>query len=282
MGTRPKEPELERCLCLRADSPLWAGGVPQLSVLTFEGDEGSTAPPEPKVDRGSSKYAFDLAIVNNGARALRDIRVTLTFARRNKGGRRVGATDRGLFWEGALAPATAVKWKVRAPGSEMRTDVGVTGTLAEANLDPAPADAFFALTSARVRAVRVHGAVMLAYLRDPRAAEVVRALSSRGSGDEARIARVRRAAAPVIACDVRREGDKLSACVWNGASRPMHGLSLRAASAEEGAEHAEPRTLPIEPTVPVHEGLRLRFDVGESMAEPPAEVWVVDPAARDE
>jgi hypothetical protein len=269
-------PEPPHCLCARADSPLWENGIPWLSVLTFEGDEAATADPEPKLDkRDFPKYQFDLAIVDNAARALRDVRLTLTFARRTAGGKRVGAVDRGLFWEGVLAPGHAVKWHVSAPGNELRTDVSVTGTLESARLDPAPADAFFALTSARVRAVRVHGAVMLAYLRDPRAADVARALAAQSSADDVRLARVRRAAAPVIACDVRRNEETLEACIFNGASQPKSGLALREVPA---APNAEPRSFPIERAVPVHDGLRLRFQVPPDLA---SEVAVADPAALD-
>lgn len=267
-------PQPERCLCLRADSPLWRDGVPVLSVLTFEEDEGAMGAPEPKLDRrGFPKYRFDVAIVNNGARALRDVRLTLTFARRTESGRRVGAVDRGLFWEGVLSPGHAVKWHVSGPGNEVRTDVSVTGTLAAAHLDPAPADAFFALTSARVRAVRVHGALMLAYLRDPRAEDAARALAAQSSNDDALLARIRRAAAPVFACDVKREGERLDACIFNGASQPRSGISIREVPETPGA--TEPRSVPIDRPIPVHEGLRVHLQVSPDFAP---EIQVVDPS----
>ncbi|APR80501.1 Hypothetical protein A7982_05848 [Minicystis rosea] len=270
------EPEPERCLCVRADSPLWKDGIPVLSVLTFEGDETAIEAPAPTLDgKGFPKYRFDLAIVNNGARGLRDVRLTLTFARRTEAGRRVGAVDRGLFWEGILRPGHAAKWHVAAPGNEVRTDVSVTGTLASQNLDPAPADAFYALTSARVRAARVHGAMMLAYLRDPRAGDVARALAAQSSSDEALLARVRRAAASVIACDVRREGGALEACVFNGSSRARSGLSLREVTDAAGAT---PRSFAIPATVPVHEGIRVRIQIPLDISE---ELGIVDPLSAD-
>jgi hypothetical protein len=273
-GELPVAKERERCLCLRADSPLWKTEIPILSVLTFESDEGPTVAPTPTLDRkGFPKYRFDLAIVNNGARPLRDIRLTLTFARRTASGKRVGAVDRGLFWSGVLGAGHAAKWHLKAPGNEVRTDLSVTGTLARAHLDLAPADAFFALTSARVRPVRVHGAVMLAYLRDPRADAAARALLARGAADAETLARVRRAAASVIACDVRREGERLDACVWNGASTPKRGLALREVPASPGAP---PRSVPIDGAVPVHEGIRVSFDVPADFSD---EIAIVDPAA---
>lgn len=269
-------PEPARCLCVRADSPLWKDGVPQLSVLTFEGDEGETGDPAPHPDRrGFPKYKFDVAIVNNGARGLRDVRLTLTFARRTASGKRVGAVDRGLFWEGVLSAGHAVKWHVAAPGNEVRTDVSVSGTLAAQNLDPAPADAFFALTSARVRAVRVHGAVMLAYLRDPRAEGAVRALAAQSGSDADLLARVHRAAAPVFACSIQRTPERLSACIFNGSAKPRPGIALREVQAAPGAE---PRTLPLEHPIPVHEGYQVSFSVPPDFSD---EIAVVDPASAD-
>jgi hypothetical protein len=266
-------PRPERCLCTRADSPLWKDGLPQLSVITFAGDDGPPGPPEPRADRASRpQYSFDVAVVNNGARALHDIRLTLTFARRTEAGRRVGAVDRGLFWGGALAPGHAVKWHVAAPGNEVRFDVSVAGTLADAHVDPAPADAFLGLLSSHVRAVRVHGATMLAYLRDPRADGAARALSSQSPAEEALLARVRRAAAPVFACDVRRAEGRLDACIFNGSSLPKSGLALREVGAAPGAS---PRTSPIEAAVPVHEGVRVAVPMEGA---PPEDVEVVEGA----
>lgn len=276
-------PAPERCLCARADSPLWKDGVPVLGILTFEGDDGALTDPLPREDKARfPAYDFDLAVVNNAARALRDVRVTLTFARRSSAGRRVGAVDRGLFWGNVLSPGHAVKWHVSAPGSEVRVDAGVTGTLAQAHLDPGPADAFFALTSSRFRAVRLHGAAMLAYLRDPRAADVARALAVQGAGDAAFLGRIRRAAAPVIACDLRREGEHLEACVFNGASQPKGGLALREVPASPASPPSpgagDPRSVPLDAIVPVHDGLRLALTIPVDFA---AELAVVDPATTE-
>jgi hypothetical protein len=270
-----RAPEPERCVCSRADVPLWKDGVPLLGVLAFHGVEeapGAVADLAPAPDRrGSPRFDFDLAVVNDGARPLRDIRLTLTFARRTPEGKRVGAVDRGLFWEGVLAPGAAVKWKVAAPGTEIRLDASVTGTLAQAHVDPAPADGFFHLTKSHFRAVRLHGALMLAYLRDPRAAAVARALSARGAGDDLLLARIRSAAAPVIACETRREGTMVEACIFNGSSQTRSGLSLREVTPPAGAAA---RSAPVPVPVPVHEGRRVRVEVPDDFG---TELSVSDP-----
>jgi hypothetical protein len=268
-------PDPERCTCARADSPLWKDGVPTLAMLTFHGDDEASAPLVPTIDRAERpQLDFDLAVVNDGARPLRDVRLTLSFARRSPAGRRVGAVDRGLFWGGLLPPGAAVKWRVSAPGSEMVVDASVTGTLAKARLDPAPADAFFRLLSSRFRAVRVHGALMLAYLRDPRADEAVRALGSQSAADEALLARIRRAAAPVIACDVGRDEGRVEACIFNGSSRAQRGLVLRDVVPSGTPAHGAP----IEVAVPVHEGRRVTLAIPEGLGE---EIAVGEPGAAD-
>jgi hypothetical protein len=254
-----------RCFCQRAMSPLWAEGIPALQILTFAGEDDLGSGAVPREDRpGSPRYDLDVAAVNDGAQPIRDVRVTVTFARRNKAGRRVGAVDRGLFWSGLLAPGHAVKWHVRAPGSEMKIDASVTGTLEDAGLDPAPAVAFAELTRSRWRAVRAHGALMLAYLHDPRGREAALALDGRTPEDRLFLARIARAAAPVIACDAKIEGDRLGVCVFNGASTPREGLELR------GLPAAAPR-FPIAGKLGVHEGGRL--DV--PFAGPSPEEWAV-------
>ncbi len=273
-STSRAEPEPERCVCTRADSPLWKDGVPVLAVLTFHGDDEAAARScPPSTRKGFPRFDFDLAVVNDGARPLHDVRVTLTFARRDAGGRRVGAVDRGLFWGGVLAPGAAVKWRVSAPGSEMRVDASVSGTLAQARVDPAPADAFYRLGASHFRAVRVHGAAMLAYLRDPRAEAAARALQAQSAADEplarAGSAAPRRRCSPATCA---APPPAVEACVFNGSSRPSRGLALR----EIAAAGTAARSFPLEMTVPVHEGRRVTWAVPDDLG---AELAVSDPSA---
>jgi hypothetical protein len=272
------------CTCARADSPLWQDGMPVLRVLATP-HEGAEAKKPGKLD-------LDVAAVNDAARPLRDVRVVLTFARRTSNGRRVGVTDRGLFWGGALAPGQAVKWRVRAPGTEVRIDASVTGTLGEdpalvpgapataASPPPAPPEAFAPLATARLRSVRLHAATMLAYLRDPKAADAARDLGATSPEEAVAIARLGRASAPVVACGLRVEGTDLVACVMNGSTEVAEGLVLREIAAPKAAEgdaapavDAPPgRAWPIAGVVPVHEGARIRVPLEGQPA--PVEVEV--------
>jgi hypothetical protein len=240
-----------RCACMRAASPLWSEGIPALRILTFAGEDDLGGPPVAKEERqGSPRFDLDVAAVNDGSQPLRDVRVTLTFARRNKAGRRVGAVDRGLFWSGLLAPGHAVKWHVRAPGSEVRIDASVTGTLDDAGVDPAPAVAFAELTRSRWRAVRAHGALMLSYLHDARGREAALALDGRTAEDRALLARIARAGLPVVACEPKVTDGRLAICVFNAGATARGDLELR------GLPLMAPR-IPIAGALGVHEGVRL-------------------------
>jgi hypothetical protein len=258
---RPPTTEPDRCTCMHADSPLWKNGIPRLAVLTFHGEEELAGPLVPQVDReGASKYEFDIAVVNDGARPIHNPTLTLVFARRRPNGRRV-ATDRGLFWEGDLAPGAAIKWRVKAPGTEMRIDVSVTGTLEEAGMAPAPPDAFqHLLASSHFRAVRAHAALMLAYLRDPRAEAAARDVQ--GAGDPSFTPALLRASAPVFACDVRRASGRLDACIFNATSRIAKGLVLRQVTLGAPAQ-----SFPVETEVPVHEGRHVSAPIPEDVGE---------------
>jgi hypothetical protein len=245
------------CTCERADSPLWRGGVPILSVLPISKRQdpgralGDISPLSD--EEGISRYDFDLAVVNNAAVALNDLRVLLTFARRDKKGRRRGVTDRGLFWEGELGPGRSVKWGVKAPGSELRVDVPekrLLGTVASA-----PADSFRKLLSARQPLVRLHAATMLAYLGDPGAADAARGLGALPPTDELTRARILRATAPLRVCEIASDAGTLTACVHNASDSVARGLSL-----VEVTPGGDGRRRPIDEPVLPRSGLRVSFE----------------------
>lgn len=267
----PPPPPPERCFCRRADSPLWRDGVPVLSVLTTTGPDGTLAPPAPEIDeKDGPVFRYDLAVVNNGAARLREARIVLTYARRDAQDRRVGVTDRGLYWGRPLAPGKAVKWVTEGPGTEVRIDKSEPGTLEERGIAPAPADAFFALTRARHRVVRLHAAMMLAYLHDPRANEAIAAIGAPMTEEAWTLRRIGAAAKSIIACDVKAADGQLSACVFNSSTKSGAGLSLREIQDDEAKP---PRAWPVQIEVPVHDGVRLRWPIE---GDPPGDLVVAE------
>ena len=243
------EPRLPRCVCPRAASPLWNEGLPVLEVLVASRPEDGSGRVLPSERRG---YDFDLSVVNNGATPLRDVSVLVTFARRDGQNRRVGATDRGLYWGRPLYPGRAIKWHIKAPGTEMRIDPPRLGLL-EPGREPASPDAFHELSRARQRVVRIHAAKMLAYLRDPRALEVLASLGPPSSDEEIVLARITRAARPVIACDLAPSSDALEVCLFNGSLSPQRVVAAR--TLPEGETPSQRAPLPV--VVPVHDGVRI-------------------------
>ncbi len=238
-------PSLPTCSCERSDSPLWRTGLPVLSMLTIPKSPAESIAPV-KNRRGRYRYDFDVAVVNNAAEALKDVRVVLTFARRNDKNERVGATDRGLFWEGLLAPAKSVKWNVKAPGTELRVDMDEKRMLT--SVPPASADGFEKLLRAKQPAVRLHAAMMLAYLGDARAEEAVRGLGVL-TGDAALIQeRILRTLRPLKVCDVEFAEEGMQACAWNGTDAPLTNASV----AETGPDG---RVVEIGEPIPAKTGL---------------------------
>jgi hypothetical protein len=243
-------PPAERCSCARADSPLWRGGVPVLSVIPIAKHPKAGAPlgvVAPEVDRkGVPRYAFDVAVVNNAAAPVEDVKLVLTFARRNEKGDRVGVTDRGLFFEGELAPARSVKWSVKAPGSEVKIDVSDARLLGD-GVAAAPAEGYVRLLRASKPAVRLHAAMMLAWLGDPGAADAARALGDLGEAEEAMRQRILRAAQPLRVCDVAvDDAGRLTACAFNAGTEIASSLRLSEV-APEGAGRSADVPGPIAP-----------------------------------
>ncbi|NUO52894.1 MAG: HEAT repeat domain-containing protein [Polyangiaceae bacterium] len=257
------------CACERADSPLWSGGIPVLSVLPISKSREpghALGDISPKVNkRGRGRYDFDLAIVNNAAFALNDVRVLLTFARRDEKGERRGVTDRGLFWEGELGSGRSVKWGVKAPGTEVRIDVAESRLLSEAAgaSGPASREAFKKLLGARQPLVRLHAATMLAYLGDPEAIEAARGLGALSEADEMTRSRISRALAPIRVCDVKSTEGTLSACVHNSSKDVVRDLVLAEVAPSGGG-----RKRPIDEAILAGAGIRVAIpDFGEAPEE---------------
>lgn len=228
----PAPPALPSCTCARADSPLWASAMPALSIVLISKQKGEDGKPLPTIapfltKRGASRYSFDVAVVNNTNVSLKDVRVVVTFARRNKQGERVGATDRGLY-SANLRPGKSMKWSVSGPGTEYKIEITEKRTLgaAKGQLAPAPPDAFVTLLGAKQPPVRLHAALMLAYLHDARARDAADALGDLTESDDAVRQMVLRATEPLSLCDARVSEDALDACVTNGGGSATPPLEI--------------------------------------------------------
>src|SRR5690606_17706634 len=97
---------------------------------------------------------LDLAVVNNGARTFDTIDLVATFARRDERGRRRNLIERGMHWPRKLRPGQAVKWRLEANGAEVKVEGRYDRRLGE--IEPADADAIYALRDANLPLVRLH------------------------------------------------------------------------------------------------------------------------------
>ncbi|MBK9258816.1 MAG: hypothetical protein IPM54_03155 [Polyangiaceae bacterium] len=251
----PPKPRLPRCVCPRPSSPLWNDGILALEVLfAARPDDGSGVVVPMPDKRNRPRYDFDVSVVNNASTPLPEVTVLLTFARRDEAGTRVGATDRGLYFAGPLLPGRAVKWHVVAPGTEMRVEPSVVGML-DADRAPASADAFFELSRARLRTVRMHAAKMLAYHRDKRVHDVLAALGPPKPGEERLLARIARVSRDVFACDIKSVEASFEVCLVNTTLKPARVAAVSPLGADDAV--AGRHALDVE--VPVHDGVRVRL-----------------------
>jgi len=205
------------CSCDRSDSPLWADGLPRMSILAHN-RPGPTSYDRPSV------YP-EIAVVNNSSEDLKDIVMVVDFILAARDGRKARVVDKqDLFWEGRLSPGKAVKWRVRGRGDDYSVTSFVSGMIGQDDVKPAPADAFYKLSmTANTPSVRLHGTKMLAYLGDERVAEGLEKLREEGREEMAEtVEQIALAASPLRVCSVNAQLDPnnkgqmiVKACVFN-------------------------------------------------------------------
>lgn len=248
VASAPAEEPLGLCMCQGPSSPYLPGRLPRLSVL-------------PRVERQRSDPArpsltLEVAVVNNSGAPLREVKGNVNFL---VPGATAGApprvtNERGFYYEGPLPPGHAVKWHLTGRGTSYRVVHDFDDSIA--NDDLAPADAFAELLQARTRSVRVHGAMMLARMRDERAPKAIEGLREGATESEQTLLRaLARAAAPVYVCEVEQTQEEgkleLSACLMNTTEEEVGPVDAIAS--------VEPREPGVEPVEPVARVLRGRI-----------------------
>jgi hypothetical protein len=249
------------CRCARADSLLWADPPPRLSVLVLK---QRVRPGRGKLEHESVRKRYtdvDVAVVNNGNTELKDITLEVLFFTRDAGtSRRVQVDSRPLFYEGPLLAGQAIKWGTDAEGTEVEIQGPALGSLGAEGESTAPSDRFAELLEAHHRPVRLHAAMMLAYLGDARAREALLKLREALREDEAPyLDRLLQATAEVRVCRLAvkqdASGASLSGCLYNNApaAKKELGLKLRGLDAPVLANDpvGNPPNLVAEPVLDV-------------------------------
>jgi hypothetical protein len=223
----------EPCRCTRADSLLWADPIPRLGILVMKQRvrQGRGAPHKESVRK---RYTdVDVAVVNNGSTELEEIALLVLFHERDAGSsRRTQVSSRPLFYEGPLLPGQALKWSTEAEGTEIEIQGPALGSLGPEGESAAPSDRFVELLKAQNRPVRMHGAMMLAFLGDARARDGALALSEALREDEAPyLGRLLQAIGDLRVCRLavrdERENRRVSGCLYNASAEPKTNMGVK-------------------------------------------------------
>src|SRR5690606_24220323 len=150
----------EACECQRADSALWSLQFPRLSTLLIEQRN--------RPHKDHQHLEIELAVVNNGNTTLDEVNLMVHFFE-GEGGEKRHTKNRPLHYGASLRPAQAIKWHVEARGTSFSIDNPLAQVLPENEKELAGVEGFAELLRANHRPVRLHGAMMLAYLGDQRA-----------------------------------------------------------------------------------------------------------------
>jgi hypothetical protein len=236
----------EPCRCTRADSLLWADPIPRLGILVLKerARQGRGAPHKESVRK---RYTdVDVAVVNNGSTELEEISLLVLFYEREPGSnRRTQVSSRPLFYEGPLLPGQALKWSTDAEGTEIEIQSPALGSLGPEGESAAPSDRFAELLTAQNRPVRLHGAMMLAFLGDPRAREGALALREALREDEAPyLGRLLQAIGELVVCRLavkdERENRRVSGCLYNASAETKTNLGVKLRGLDGAVRSSDP------------------------------------------
>lgn len=278
---RPGAATEGRCSCKRSSSLLWNEPIPKLGILVLS----------QKVVSGPvrKRTEVDIAAVNNGDKDLREIALSLEFFEQDPppSNRKYSVAHRAVYFEGPLTPGQAIKWNVEARGSTFDVDKPIPGDLGLDGEGAAPTNLIADLLNANHRPVRLHGAMLLGYLGDPRAKEAALKLREAMREDEAPyLDRLVRALGDVRTCDLKVSGGgperSVEACVFNNSNESRPKLALRVRGLDAKVNPAEPigkppnvateATFALPGELPAQAGVivRAKLDVSGVSAEPVA------------
>ncbi len=194
---------------------------------------------------------LELGVVNNSKTDVPELSLLVEFFERDPppSNKRYSVVTRPLFYEGPLRPAQAIKWSVEGQGVEFEVHNPVPGDVGAFGDDAAPSNLFAELLSANHRPVRLHAAMMLSFLGDPRARDAVLELREALREDEAPyLNRLIVAQAPIKVCKLQVEPMQRSgsACLFNAGAEARKDLGLRVRALAGEVSHADPVGQPPE------------------------------------
>jgi hypothetical protein len=246
------------CECKRADSILWTGGFPRISTLLI-----SSAT---RAHNEHSHLELELGVVNNSNESLPEVNLMVQFFE-DEGKRPM--KERPLHYEGPLRPGQAVKWHVEARGTSFQVHNPIREILSAPGAY-APAGEFAELLKANHRPVRLHGAMMLAFLGDARAkGGAMKLQEALRESEQPYLERVLLTQNEVITCDWRASTEgrtrEVSACAFNQGSTPQQQLAARVRGLDRPFDHRNPVSTP--PQVIVEQTWNLPGELAPKMGQ---------------
>jgi hypothetical protein len=231
------------CECQRSDSVLWRTPPSRLSPVLIE---QSTRP-----HKDHTHLELELGVVNNSNEPMKELTLVVRFYEQEPppSKKKRHTKDRPLYFEGPLLPGRAIKWHVEARATHFELENPKPEPLVPGGDSTAPADAFAELLDANHRPIRLHGAMMLAFLNDPRAQKGAATLKEALREEEAPyLDRVLQAASEVQTCRVTASEQGsirvVQACLFNQSAAPRSELAVRVRALSHEFDHRTPVAVP--------------------------------------
>lgn len=244
----------DACTCTRASSALWALEFPRMSTLLIE--------QRSRTHKEHQHLELELAVINNGSKTLDEVNLLVQFYE-NDG--KKPTKDRPLHYGAPLRPAQAIKWHVEARGTSFSVVNRHADVLPDDRKEMSSADGFAELLRANHRPVRLHGAMMLAYLGDDRAkGGAVKLREALREAEGPYLDRVLATRGDLITCDWRASEQgrvrQVSACVFNVTSKPIERIGVKARALDRLFDYRNPIAAP--PVVIAEKLVRLPDPIG--------------------
>jgi hypothetical protein len=278
------------CECIRHESVLWERPPARLTALVTS--------QQTRAHGTHEHLEIELQVVNNSDRELSDLSFGVRFqiARPGPSGSDDAPVERTLVLPSALAPGERVRWTVEGRGDRYELRIPDLGRLDEDGLDAAPADAFLRLARSSNGLLGLHAGMMLAFLGDVRARELL--LELRQGLEERQltyVARLLDSVADVRVCQLHvsavGSATRVQSCLYNAAERSHTEFELTLRALQPTAHPEDPGALPpralAEETLawsgplPAHRGRRLELTV-QLPESVPSDRWIELRAAHKE
>ena len=272
------------CDCPRTEGPLWNDPMPRVSLLTVSSRTFQRS--------GRNHVDLELAAVNNGSRDVADLSTVVEFSQDDKQpwSKPVNVSVRAVYRK-SLVSGAAVKWHVEAEGETIRIRAPqsrgalIEGTVNHDGEGAAPTSAIAELLDARNVPVRLHGAMMLAFLSDSHAAEAITKMqASVGDAEKVYLNRLVETIGELRTCRVgiATEGPRrrLTACIINTTNDRAAPIEITFRALDRPAALQRPqdpapevlveRTLGVPGAIAAQGGIEVRADIDlTAIAKPP-------------